>query len=322
MTRTSVWLRQVTLAVLLLLPLAAAAQDTNILYPIPLIEQRLETHPFEILDRRGSRKPDDRTQRVTMGFPDSSVMIAKWAVVAPGGEGWNNSARHEIAAYEIQKLFLEPDDYVVPPTVLRIFDLDYYRSIDSAATATFPRAPASTLVVLQYWLSNISANDVFNLARFDRDTAYARHLANLNVLTYLIKHNDENTGNILISENPVNPRLFAVDNGLAFDEKQSILGARWRELRVPAVPAYTVERLRKIKRSDIQRALAIVAEFHVDDEGRLVRMPPGDNINRWQGIRTKDKRVQFGLTQIETRDVEDRLKALLKLIDTGRLKTF
>lgn len=322
MRNFAVRLRHAVLGLLLLIPPAVSAQDTNIVFPIPLIEQRLETSSLEILDRRGSRKPEDRTQRVTIAFPDSMVMITKWAMVAPGGEDFNNSARHELAAYAIQKLFLEPDDYVVPPTVIRSFDLAYYRGIDSTATATFSRAPASTLVVLQYWLSNVSADSVFNLARFERDTAYARHLGNLNLLTHLIRHNDENTGNVLVSANPANPRLFAVDNGLAFDHQQSILGAAWRELRVPAVPAYTVAKLRKIRREDLDRVLAVVAEFRIDQEGRLVRMPNGPNLNRGQGIRIKDQRVQFGLTQLEIRGVEDRLNALLKRIDSGRLMTF
>ena len=48
-------------------------------------------------------------------------------------------------------------------------------------------------------------------------------MANFNVFTYLVSHNDENEGNYLISGVEDNPRVFSVDNGLAFDNIGSIV---------------------------------------------------------------------------------------------------
>ena len=297
------------------------AQDANINYPIALIEQRLARDTFKILDLRGSRRPGDRTQRVTVSFPDSSVMISKWAMSAPNGETFNNSPSDEVAAYEIQKLFLDEPDFVVPPTMMRVFDVDWYKTINPDARATFGKEIASVLVVIQYWLSMVDDDSVFDMKRFDRDTAYARNLGNLNLLTYLIKHNDANKGNVVLSTIASNPRLFAVDNGVAFGIVESDRGTDWRELRVPRVPAYTVERLRKITRDDLERTLGVVAEYEIR-EGRLIPVEKTENLNRGQGVRKKEPRVQFGLTKREIDGVEQRLRQLLKRIDDGKLKTF
>ena len=40
--------------------------------------------------------------------------------------------------------------------------------------------------------------DVYNPARFAADPVYARHIGQLNVLTYLIEHRDSNLGNFLL----------------------------------------------------------------------------------------------------------------------------
>src|SRR5687767_2394020 len=83
------------------------AQDLNIVQPIKIIERRLGTDTFQILQFRGSRRPNDRTQRVMLAFTDSSVLEVKFAVFAPNGETFNNNPRYEIAAYELQKMFLD-----------------------------------------------------------------------------------------------------------------------------------------------------------------------------------------------------------------------
>jgi len=298
----------------------ALAQNANFGYPIATIEHRLKNDAFNILDFRGSRREDDRTSRATLAFEDSSVMLAKWAK-APSrfGEAFNNVPRYEVAAYELQNLFLPPSEYVVPPTVMRVFDVTWYRTIDPLAAPTFDDT-RSVVIVLQYWLANVTPDNVFDRRRFDRDTAYARHLANLNILTYLIRHNDANTGNILLSTDTLNPRLFAVDNGVAFEAEASNRGTTWRDLRVNRIPAATVERLRSLTRESLQRALGVVAEFEILD-GRLVPAAPTSPINA-DGTRRNHERVQFGLTPREIDGVWSRLENLLRRVDQGRLATF
>jgi hypothetical protein len=295
-------------------------QDANIVYPVKVVEQRMMRDTFRIIDVRGSRRVGDRTQRVTIAFPDSMVMITKWGASARDGEVFNNSPRYEVAAYDIQKLFLAEDDYVVPPTILRAFDVDYFHAVSDIAGPTFSKT-RTVLAVLQYWLSAVSGDSVFDMKRFDRDTAYARNLGNLNLLTYIIRHNDANAGNVLISTVSINPRLFSVDNGVAFGYAESDRGTDWRDLRVSRVPAYTVEKLRKITREDLERTLGVVAEYEIKGDA-LVPVEPGENMDRGRGVRKKENRVQFGLTKLELDGVESRIKNIVKRVDDGKLKTF
>jgi hypothetical protein len=257
---------------------------------------------------------------VNIAFPDNSVLVVKWANAPPGGTEFNNEPRYEVAAYEIQKLFLDPDDYVVPPTVLRTFPLAYVRAQSPAASPTFSSA-ASVLVVLQYWLNLVQPTGVWNPRRAQTDSVYARHLGNLNVFTYLIRHGDSNHGNFLISRAEDNPRLFAVDNGVAFRSDGATPGADWRELRVRRLPRATVDRLRAITRAALEDRLAVISEFVIRD-GELVPVPPGPNLAPGRGVRQRDGRIQIGLTSGEIVDVERRLRTLLRRVDRGQIELF
>jgi hypothetical protein len=305
----------------LLLGAPLQAQDSNISFPVAEIEMRLRTQPFTIFDMRGSRFEDDRTQRVAMTFPDSQSMLVKWAK-APnrGGFTFNNEPRYEIAAYEFQKLYLDEREYVVPPTVLRAVDLEYYRTLQPSAGATFGNT-SSVVVVLQYWLSQVSSRDVHNEKRFETDSLYARHFANLNIFSYLVRHSDSNAGNVLISMDSTNPRVFAVDNGVAFGYESSDRGTAWRELLVKRVPKSTIERLRGITLEDLRNALGTVGQFEIRD-GRLVAVPPTANIAPSLGVRNRNNVVQFGLTDREIRQMHDRIRRLISRVDDGKLQTF
>jgi hypothetical protein len=298
----------------------AAAQDFNFILPIPEIEQRLRDHHFQIVDNRGSRAPGDRTQRVVLTFEDSVVLLAKWANATPGASAFNNEPRYELAAYEIQKLFLVPDEYVVPPTIMRSFPLPYVTTQAPGVQRTFTEA-ASVLVVLQYWLSGVTPDNYWDQRRAQEDTVYARHIGNFNVLTYLIRHQDSNIGNYLISQLEENPRVFAVDNGVAFGGEPSNRGFEWRSMRLQRLPRATVERLRSISRADLDRTLAVLAEFEISD-GQLVAVPAGENIGPSRGVRKSGNRVQIGLTRAEIGAVESRLRNLLGQLDRGRITEF
>lgn len=304
-----------------LAPAGLAAQDVNVLLPTDSIEARLASGAFEILDRRGSRFEGDRTSRVALSYPDGVMLVTKWARSAPGGETFNNVPRYEMAAYEVQKLFLDESEFVVPPTVARAFTLDWYRELEPGASATF-RNTKSVVVVLQYWLVNVTGTDFWDAARFEADTVYARHLANFNILTHLIFHGDENAGNYLISRAPDNPRVFSVDNGVAFSGDVSDRGHNWRRLRVDRLPATTVERLRSVTREELVRQLETVVEFRVLDDGTLEAVEPGPNLSPNRGVRRSGDRIQLGLTAREINGVWSRLERLLRDVDRGSTSVF
>lgn len=297
-----------------------AAQDANVLLPIDSIEFLLRDAPFEIMTMRGARFQDDRTQRVTLRFADSSMIAAKWARAPFGGGTFNNSPRYELAAYQIQKLFLDPKDYVVPPTVLRSFSLAWYRGMIPNASPTFNNTK-SVLVVLQYWLFSVRASDLWSRERFAKDSVYARHFADMNILTYLIHHNDANEGNLLISRDTSNPRLFAVDNGLAFSSEASDRGTEWRNLKVERLPRATVARLRAITPADLERLL-VLAQFKVQADGTLLRVPATAPESANRGISQRDGVIQFGLTRAEVRGLQQRLQRLLEDVDAGKITVF
>jgi len=297
----------------------AAAQDANFLYSPDLIEARLRDAQLNLIDARGARAPGDRTMRIALDLGGDTTLLAQLAKASPGASTFNNEPRYELAAFVIQKLFLGPDEYVVPPTVIRAVPTDWLRRFDESAAPTFDRIP-STLIVLQYWLLQVTDEDVWDRDRARSDTVYARHVGNLNILTYLIRHNDSNKGNFLISTFAANPRVFAVDNGLAFRSELSDRGYEWRRFRVDRLPRATVERLRAITDEDLE-ALGVLVQF--EQEGPLLaRVPVGPNLDPRRGVRHQNGIVQLGLTSREISDLASRLRNLLKDVDEGKMAVF
>jgi hypothetical protein len=82
-----------------------------------------------------------------------------------------------------------------------------------------------------------------------------------------------------------------------------------------------VERLRSITRAELDAALAVLAEFEIS-AGALVAVAPGANLNAGRGVRQSDTRIQLGLTAAEINDVENRLRNLLKNVDSGKIAVF
>jgi hypothetical protein len=310
-----------TLAVAALPLCVLTSQDANITMPAARIETLLRDSAFRPVAAQGSRFKGDRTEHVLLAFNDSTAIEVKWAVAPRGGEEFNNQPRYEAAAYELQKLFLDERDYVVPPTVLRMVPQSVFASSPGLKGEPTFEGGQSVLVALQYWTAGVTPDDVFNPKRADRDSLYARHLGDLNILTYLIRHRDANKGNMLLSADTANPRLFAVDNGVAFNSPPSNRGTDWQFMRVKRVSARTADRLRGITDSSLTAALAVVAQFERRGDD-YIATALGPNLDSGEGVRRNGATLQFGLTSMEIDGVGDRLKQLLKEIDKGKIKTF
>ncbi|TVP56451.1 MAG: hypothetical protein EA351_07980 [Gemmatimonadales bacterium] len=313
-------------ALLLLAALAspASAQDRNILYPIAEIEARLLAPELVVLDQDYTRPLEgDRSRRVTLADPDGGEpWEVHWKPVGMGAEGFNNQPRYELAAYHFQKLFLDESDYVVPPTVLRAMAIEEYREIRRVEEPTI-RGTRSILFLLSYWLQNIAVDtvDPFDQMSFDRLPSYAWHWGNLNVFTHLIDHKDANHGNVLVSLDGSNTRVFAVDNDVAFAGRTAEAGNRWSRLLVDRIPDTTVERLREITLQQLHEELGVVAEFQIVG-GYLYPMAPEENLQPGRGLRVTEDRVQFGLTEGEIRNIYQRIERLLERVDRGQITTF
>jgi len=287
--------------------------------PVADIERRL-LGPLDVVETEQARPQieGDRSTRVVLaGAAGEPLLAAKWKPVAPPAQGFNNEPRYELAAYQLQKLFLDECEYVVPPIVLRAMPLDEYRRNRPAGQAAL-RGTESALFLLSYWLEDVTNRDPWDAERFKSDPRYARHWGNLNILTHLIDHKDANIGNLLISKHPEDPRVFAVDNDVAFRSEASDRGDTWKRLQVNQLPATTLERLRQVTLSELEQALGVLAEFRVVD-GILEEVARGENLVPRTGVRTREDRVQFGLNQTEIREVKRRIDRLLSQVDRGRI---
>jgi hypothetical protein len=302
---------------------AASAQDANIALPAPELERMMAGNDFRIVTAEISRPKakGDITLKVEASFDGGEPIRFKLRKAEPGGETFNNVPRYDLAAYELQKLFLEPHEYVVPPTVLRFVPLEEFRKYSPNVERTFPGTD-QVLSVVQYWLNEVKViADVYNPETFASDPVYARHIGQLNIFTDLIDHADSNAGNFLISRVTPGARVFSIDNGVAFASEESDRGKLWKDLRVDRLPADTVERLRKITPETLQQSLGVVAQWQLQD-GRYVPVPKGANISPNHGVRRKDDVLQLGLRKNEIAKLARALESLIERIDEGDVKTF
>ena len=301
---------------------AAAAEDPNVVRPVADLEKRMASMPFEINKAEKARGiAADVALKSDVTFSDGVALRVKLRPANPGGAEFNNEPRYELAAYRLQAAFLDEPDYVVPPTVLRAMPRSQLKPWVPSIAPTF-RGSDDVIVVTQYWLKNVAGpKDVWEPARFESDPKYAHHVANLNILTYLIKHGDSNAGNILISTAPGHPRAFAVDCGIAFMSPKADRGELWIKMRVPRVPKATIERLRKIGPEQLEAALGALATWEYRDRS-LVPLPGHARMEGATGPRRTRNMVQLGLTKREIFEVDKRRRALLEMVDDGKLGTF
>jgi hypothetical protein len=249
---------------------------------------------------------------------DGRSLEAKWKEVSRETiDAWNNSPRKELAAYAVQKWFLDPIDYVVPTVAVRCLPVDEYRRVVADARPTL-KETSCVIGTVFLWLKNVRVADpIYEPDQFVRDPNYAYHIANLNVLTFLLEHQDARTDNFLEATDAANRRVFSVDNGIILGElRRNYLVENWDEIHVPALPRKTVERLRRLRRQDVDD-LETLALLVADDEGIL--RPVQSNRNPWPADRPI---VRFGLTQEERDAIWNRRNALLDRVDRREIAQF
>jgi len=337
---TARWLRQVVAGLLLgvagcagtpePVPLTiregAASTAVPVNWPAPPgeIERRLAEEPFELRAVASAGGGTTGALKLTLFFPRHGDTIAfKWKAVPAGdADGLNNVPRKEIAAYALQAWFLDPPDYVVPTTALRCLPLEMLRSHGVAAEPSLA-GTRCVLGVLSVWLEQVTVPEsVYEATRFATDAQYAANMGRFNLLTYLVEHEDGRTGNVLVSKAPEDRRVFAIDNGIAFDALvKNWFVPNWNVIRIPALPHLEIERLRRVGRSEIDR-LGVVTELRADPNGMLESVPPGPNRGPERGARVAPGWLQLGLTRSELDGVEARLQALLARVDRGELPLF
>ena len=121
--------------------------------------------------------------------------------------------------------------------------------------------------------------------------------------------------------------MFSIDNGVSFGAGFSGLFynwfvANWNSIRVPALRAESIDRLRTLKPADLTAALGVVSQLALDDQGIYRNVPPGENLDPSRGVRIEGKTLQFGLTDDEIEDVWERIQDLIEDVDDGDLPVF
>jgi hypothetical protein len=310
-------------------PPSTDGPDPNRRHP-PLVDledyQRFDRLEFDILSSEGAGAGVTGARKVEVRIDGHDQSLRLKAKDFPAKlDGPNNSPRRELATYAIQKLFLDPVDYVVPTVGVRCIPLQAWRERYST---TPTRIPGTECALLSYafWLQDITLPDpLYDEQRFLSDARYAYNLANWNILTYLVGHHDQRSGNVLVSKNEEDRRVFAIDNGTTFDPfffnwfyPPSFA---WREIRVPAIPRNAVNRLRKLTEEGLQ-PLTVIMQLEADDEGILRIEAPGEPIDEDHGVSVRGTTLQLGLTEDEIEDVWERIEELLEDIDDGKIGIF
>jgi hypothetical protein len=301
----------------------AMAQDANITAPVPEIERMLDNDPFIVTAAATSRPKakGDITLKAQISFAGREPLTVKLRKAEPGADVFNNVPRYDLAAYELQKVYLDPPEFVVPPTALRMVPLDEFRKFQADVQPTFPGADEAVAVV-QYWLHDIEViADVLDPATFETDAVYARHIGQLNILTYLIRHRDSNAGNFLIGKQSPGARVFSIDHGVAFASIDGDRGMLWQDLRVKKLPADAIARLRKVTHEDLDARLGVLVQWKLE-QGRYVQVPNGANTAAYRGVRRSGEMLQMGLTKPEIADVYRQMQRLLAKVDSGAISTF
>jgi hypothetical protein len=278
-------------------------------------------------------------QVMTLAVPTADgerVFRAKWR--AHSTSGYYGRPRYELAAHAAQKLFLPPEQYVAPPAAGHCFELSEYRAkVEPNAQANF-QGTNCVYGIFSYWLENVRTvedatdDDLFDARGmpddpelFWKNESYRRSVADTNLLTMLIRHNDGHPAQFLLNKDPVHPRIFIVDSSMAFESPENpklTENTDWSKLQVPALSRASLERLKAADERVIE-GLAVVEQYALTEDGQLSpteRQPPmccTDAPLRWHG-----RSLQVGLTASEIAGVKQRRQAILARAERGEIKTF
>ena len=286
----------------------------------------MERAEYEILSVEAAGAGTTRPEKSELLFPETGDRFSvKGKLVPPALDGFNNSPRKELAAWKLQSLFLDPVDFTVPAMVLRCVPLEQWKEHHSGG---IPVIPGTTCMLegIAIWIENVTVpDDLYEEERFLNDVNYAYHLANFNIFAYLINLRDNRKGNVLATKGDTNRRVFAVDNGVAFGTIWFNWfyppHYAWRQIRVPALPRNSIDRLRKLRREDID-SLLVVNQLEADADGILRLVEPGPPIDPNRGAQREGTKVQFGLTAGEVDAVWERIESLIQRVDAGEIALF
>jgi hypothetical protein len=254
----------------------------------------------------------------------SVVFRAKWR--PQSSADLINEPRKELAAYAVQKLFLEGLELVVPPTVAYCFPLESYRRFAPNEAASFDSVDC-VLGFFSYWLESVETvsmareegllgkgDGIWDAQLFARDPTYKTSVAECNLLTFLINHGDAHTEQFLVEQTPYGLRAYVVDNSIAFRSiKNPMLLFRqdWSSIQVPWLPPRPIERLRQLTPEDFSRLGTIAVLERRERQLVGVPLPNASVENDGSSMSWSGSRLRIGLTRGEIELVRTRVRELL-----------
>lgn len=265
--------------------------------------------------------------------PGDVVLRAKWRPQTSADA--LNDPRKELAGYAVQRLFLDEDELVVPPTTAHCFATAKYRHFAPEARRSLGGADC-VLGFLSYWLEDSQTvqharkagllgpgKGVWDKQLFETDRAYRSSVSNGNLLTYLINHGDAHEDQFVLQKSPRGLRAFVVDNSISFGGiKNPVMLFRedWSTIQVPALSAKAIARLQGLTAADFAR-LGNISELALEGD-ELVPISPSEPMPSdgtamtWNG-----SHLRIGLTSSEIELVAARTRDLLKRADLETLTT-
>jgi hypothetical protein len=300
------------------------------------VERALASRDLEILGA-GSTPHGIQGARVltlaAQGEHGRVVFRAKWRAHASADD--LNRPRKEVLAHAVQKLFLDPDEWVIPPAAGHCFPLEAYRkAIDPLAKPTYPPATC-VLGVLTYWLEGSQSLDdaededwipTEKLQDTPRapDPGLYDSIADVNLACYLISHGDSHPQQFVVTREAATSRVYIVDNSISFTAyrnpslpKENV----WANFLVHAIRKKSIDRLRKITHQRMEDLAAV--EQYVIEDGQLVATTPSKPGRRTESaFRWVNGQLQMGLTHPEITVVEQRMQELFDAVDEGRVRLY
>jgi len=259
------------------------------------------------------------------------VFRAKWRTQS--SQDALSEPRKELATYAVQRLFLDEDELVVPPTTAHCFVGTEYRRFVPDALHSF-RGVDCELGFLEYWLEDAQTvksarkagllgpgEGVWDRRLFESDHAYRDSVSNGNLLTYLINHGDAHDEQFVLQNSPRGLRTFVVDNSMSLGgikNPMALFREDWSSIHVPALSAKAVSRLKQLTAADFAR-LGNISELALQG-GTLVPVSPSAPLASdgspmsWNG-----SHLRIGLSASEIELVATRTRDLLQRQDLDAL---
>lgn len=280
----------------------------------------------------GSAAPpggDQGTKLFTVSIDEAGAthtFRAKWR--GPSTSGLINEPRKELAAYAVQKLFLEPDEYVAPPTAAHCFREQDYRAFSTEVDQPLPGTDC-ILGFLSLWLEDVKTvesahkagwlrdgENVWSPSLFAADAYYKRSIAHANLFMFAVNHGDPHPLQFILERLDPGVRIYVVDNSIAFRSIKNpkiLFETDWSQIQVPAFPQDTLARIRSLDDQDFAR-LGVLDEF-VPADGGLVRRSTESPTPVVTGLDWDQKVLRIGLPPGEVDLVKARLAALSNRTD-------